>query len=703
MKSRPLQLIILISTLWLYSSWVSAAVSERGLVGYWSLNEGGGTAVNDHSGNGNRGVLVNGPAWSNGRLGKALSFDGSDDYVNAGDPASLRITGNLTMSAWINTAQVGTGKYIASKYNLTNGYAFVLTGTAPAGRMYLAVVTAGSAATQYTNIIAPVGQWLHLVGVYNASAQTITMYVNGKSDNGTLTGTVPTSIPSTVGMNFNIGTAANGTAPFSGLIDDVRIYNRTLTAAEVKSLYQQGQAKIAGSTERGMVGYWSMNDGAGTVAADFSGNGNRGVLVNGPTWTNGRLGKALSFDGSDDRIDVRNNFNFSSTGTFSASVWARTSSKGVIFVTDSWIASGAQGGWVFYVDGTTGNLKFFGSTGTAGSVIGSTAVNDGNLHHFVMTYNNKTVTFYIDGRQDASGTASAIGSGTMSTATYGTLIGANFNTSNSTFVNFFNGLIDEARVYNRALPAQEVKTLYQQGQTRIQPPPSNRGLIAYYSFNEGGGDKFTDYSGNITTATSTGVAAVNGRLGKAANFDGSTSYVQLPDGKSAFNAIPNTLVFTISAWIKLSSLTARSVIIANAAGTVEKGFAFLYETFGGSFGTKALRLVAFRGVANFTVIDGHSDDNQTINDFQWHHVAVTGNGSSLTFYVDAKAKTTTYNAAFDTLSSGNASNFANIGDVAYFGGHSLYFNGSIDELRVYNRALSAQEVKKLYLAGQTKY
>src|SRR3990167_9085959 len=67
----------------------SAAVSNLGLVGYWSMNEGTGTVAGDASGNNNRGILTNGPTWVDGKRGKALNFDGVGDYVNAGSAASL--------------------------------------------------------------------------------------------------------------------------------------------------------------------------------------------------------------------------------------------------------------------------------------------------------------------------------------------------------------------------------------------------------------------------------------------------------------------------------------------------------------------------------------------------------------------------------------------------------------------------------------
>src|SRR3989344_3577385 len=77
---------------------------ENGLVGYWSFDGSamGTTSAIDSSGNGNTGWLTNGPVREIGKIGQALEFDGSDDYVNAGNGSSINVVGNFTGSAWVN-------------------------------------------------------------------------------------------------------------------------------------------------------------------------------------------------------------------------------------------------------------------------------------------------------------------------------------------------------------------------------------------------------------------------------------------------------------------------------------------------------------------------------------------------------------------------------------------------------------------------
>lgn len=82
----------------------AGAAPTSGLVGHWAFDEGTGTTAADGSGNGRKGTLEYGPTWAPSgacRIGGCLSFDGTDDYVRVANSAALRITGNITISAWI--------------------------------------------------------------------------------------------------------------------------------------------------------------------------------------------------------------------------------------------------------------------------------------------------------------------------------------------------------------------------------------------------------------------------------------------------------------------------------------------------------------------------------------------------------------------------------------------------------------------------
>src|SRR3989338_1050752 len=106
----------------------------------------------------------------------------------------------------------------------------------------------------------------------------------------------------------------------------------------------------------GLVGYWSMNENSGTVASDFSGNGNRGILTNGPTWVDGKRGKALNFDGVDDYVNAGSAGNFERTNSFTVSLWIKRNPNPTVTeaVVAKEVGSGTFQGWGLLILGGAG-------------------------------------------------------------------------------------------------------------------------------------------------------------------------------------------------------------------------------------------------------------------------------------------------------------------------------------------------------------
>ncbi|MBM2845272.1 MAG: pyrrolo-quinoline quinone [Bacteroidetes bacterium] len=212
-----------------------AESQSPGLVAAFSFNEGTGTTVNDISGNGITGT-ISGATWTTqGKYGNALSFNGASSYVELGNPSLLQITGSMTWSAWVNAAAnpPDDGQIIAKSDNNSGWQLKTSPDTGP-HTFGVAVSASSSSHTQrYSTTVRSLNTWYHVAGVYNATTQTLDMYVNGVLNNGTLSGTVPASqINSTV--NVNIGRRVGGYY-FNGLIDEVRVYNRALTPPEIQT------------------------------------------------------------------------------------------------------------------------------------------------------------------------------------------------------------------------------------------------------------------------------------------------------------------------------------------------------------------------------------------------------------------------------------------------------------------------------------
>src|SRR3989344_6427561 len=219
--------------------------TENGLVGYWKLDEGSGgsgaTTV-DSSGNGNTGTLqgMNAYAWTGATTSSvrftnpyALEFDGTDDYVSVPDSATLDLTQHITVGTWVNLRSWGAGwDTVVSKTTdvASEGWSITRGGASPEIRFY-------ATSAQFAN--APFNAdsaWHHVLGTYDQ--QTIKLYIDGAlADTSSMT----TALQSN-DANVEIGQGGTSTYNVDALIDDVRIYNRALSAGEVRNLAGGGYA-----------------------------------------------------------------------------------------------------------------------------------------------------------------------------------------------------------------------------------------------------------------------------------------------------------------------------------------------------------------------------------------------------------------------------------------------------------------------------
>jgi hypothetical protein len=233
-----------------YSTDVSATTAEvAGRAAHWKLDEGTGLSAADSSGNGNTGVLQNGPAWVSGKIGTGLVFDGSptggDDIVNAGSGASVLNLGAITVAAWIKVGSAGEagnpGRIVHKAIGTapTNGWQFVTQGTNQIGFAVDYATTdlvRVSAANAY-----PLGTWHHVVVTWDGtpSAANALMYVDGNAVSSYATTTdAAGSRVSDLGANIYLGNEPNGDRTLDGSLDDVRVYNRALSLAEVRAIYR---------------------------------------------------------------------------------------------------------------------------------------------------------------------------------------------------------------------------------------------------------------------------------------------------------------------------------------------------------------------------------------------------------------------------------------------------------------------------------
>ena len=211
----------------------NVAAIEDGLIGYWPFDEGVGQEAEDVSGNKLNGKFTGKPKWAPGKFGTALEFDGVGAHVTVADNDLLDIEDDLTIMAWFSPTEVLTSRRLMVK----NDSIFVIFDFGNADSVEL-LVKPNNTFAESTTTDWEIGQWYHFAGTFDGD--TMRVYVNG-----VLEAEAPNNTPiAPSALELWIGGDDFGrpTDHFPGLIDEVRIYNRTLTEAEVKEVMDTPQS-----------------------------------------------------------------------------------------------------------------------------------------------------------------------------------------------------------------------------------------------------------------------------------------------------------------------------------------------------------------------------------------------------------------------------------------------------------------------------
>ena len=168
-------------------------------------------------------------------MGRAVTFDGTADYIDFGHPADLRLTSSMTISAWIKSTSFpqDDAAIVSSR---SNGVGFQLDTTIDKGPRTIGFKLGSSCGTttaRYGATPLALDTWYYVTGVYDADAKTMDVYLNGKLDNGFLLGPVE-GMQKSSRKNVYAGRGSKSDLfGFAGEIDDVRIYSLPLTEAEI--------------------------------------------------------------------------------------------------------------------------------------------------------------------------------------------------------------------------------------------------------------------------------------------------------------------------------------------------------------------------------------------------------------------------------------------------------------------------------------
>ncbi|MFC1775319.1 LamG domain-containing protein, partial [Patescibacteria group bacterium] len=399
-----------------------------------------------------------------GKIGQALDFDGSDDYVDAGSASGVPNGNNpRTVSIWFNADSFDTGT-ADTIISLHEG------GSTGSGLWVFAEDNAVSIGFSGHRIISPkttllTGNWYHAVMII-PDGSTLTsdtlLYIDGVNQYLTdETGSAQTLNSDTVEVTVSSSDSI-GADYFDGTIDDARVYNRALSADEINRLYHLGATTHINKTlnsnpdlQDGLVGHWTF-DGANMNpnVRDISGQGNHGNLVGQTSTTTrpGKIGQALEFDGVNDSVNLTSN---PPTGPNTLTAWIKPSvtsdTHAIVGRNSSW-STGYGYGMLIYNNNLIGMAAE--SNGTWWSNL-RTPISANMWSHVALTFDgwgaDTTGSLYVNGELKDSYTSTA----SMYWG-YSNTIGSGDNSGRR-----FNGLIDDVRTYDRALSAEEIERLYQ--------------------------------------------------------------------------------------------------------------------------------------------------------------------------------------------------------------------------------------------------
>ncbi len=629
----------------------------EGLVAYYAF----GNDANDSSANALNGTLVGDAKFAEGPAGygMALDLDGDGDYVDCTNNALFSITDAFTLSVWINWRATGaTWQTVIAKgdnaWRLARGgdtqtMDFGFTDGGPRG--WLAVRTASE---------VPLGEWHHVAATIDTT-DGAKIYLDG-----VLEGVNPDTGGITVGDHpVYIGENAQALNRFwNGLIDEVTIYSRALSEAEV--LYVAGKrATPVDPGTKSLLAWWACDEGQGALVGDASGNGHDGTFVNGdPAWVEGIHGSAVQLVGPT-LVEVPP-LNVELTEATMAG-WIKPNGpqpdwSSFIMTRDPGLATG------FNVLGY--QLAYhWNDMSESWSFRGGDMIAEDDWTFAAVTVAPDKARFYINGE---AGSVNEISHGSC-------LWNSNVYLGGDGTANWvarrMNGALDDVYLYDRALSTGEIR--YLTG-FRAMDNPGTDNLIVAYSFE----NDVMDGSGNGNDATVNGDPTfVEGVSGMALEFDGNGDFLDC--GTNPILALTDAV--SISAWIKVAVMGADHKVGGNQDGANGGYKMSVYnDKVEFEIRTAANSAVLNRSVAGGTIIEAGT----------WYHVV--GVYSLEDGYIRTYVNGELDRELLTTEQLGASPGSLKIGCEPFNTG-SYNFNGAMDEVRVYNKALSAAEAR--YLAN----
>ena len=615
------------------SNTVSSAPTQ-GLIGYWSFDEGAGNAAHDISGSGYMGT-INGAAWTTGKINSALSFNGSTNYVVT---SAIPLGSAFSVSTWVNPTTT-QGAYVRILETQYDGGLYL--GTNSSGAKYKFIVNTGTGSTGSCGAAYGCAEggtiaagWHLITGTFDGVMAKL--YVDN-----TLVATETFGGPPNTNFPLYIGRYYGGTgAGWNGSIDEVRLYNRALTSTEVSGIYNYTGAP-PDTTPPSIPSNVSATVISGTqINVSWSASTDNVGVTGYQVFRNGTVVGAVT------------GLSYSDTGLTPSTTYSYTVS--------AFDGAGNNSGQSSAVNATTLTPDTIPPTVSITAPAPNATVS--NTVTVSATAADNVAVAAVQLKLDGTNLGSAI-----TTAPY------SISWDTTTASNGPHTLTAIARDTSNNVGTSAAVSVTASNTVSSVP---TQGLIGYWSFDEGAGNVAHDISGSGYMGTINGAAWTTGKINSALSFNGSTNDVVTP-------AISLGSAFSVSAWVNPATTQGTYVRILETQyngglylGTNSSGakYKFIVNTGTGSTGSCG---AAYGCAEGGTIAAG------------WHLITGTFDGTTARLYVD------TSQVATETFSGPPNTNFPlYIG--RYYGGTGAGWNGAIDEVRLYNRALTAAEVSGIY-------
>ena len=529
----------------------TTSTPASGLIAFWKFDENTGTTAVDSSGNGNNGT-ISGATWVTGKVGNALSYDGVNDYVNGGN---INIINAITIEAWVNPKVIkGKNRIIARKSSV---YYFQINSN---GRLEIYLYGTTNPGYHRMTSAIPLNTWTHVAVTYDGSK--VLLYQNGTSqsfnDAGSL---VSNSNPVRIGRDT--GTSRQ----FNGLIDEVRIYNRSLSASEILA-----DAGISDTTSPAISVLSSSNITSTSATVSW--------ITNEVSDTQVEYGTTIGYGYSTTLNSTLITSHSQSLSGLTASTLYHyrvkskdaagnlaTSGDQTFTTQDTPVITGTISGTVK----NTSNAAISGATVTDGIRSAITDIN-GNYAISNIPSGTYSVTASASGYQSSNQSSVSVTAGQITTVNFNlspspditppviSVISSSNITSNSVIISWTTNEVSDSQVeygttasygssttlnstlitsHSQYLSGLTSSTLYHyrvksrdaagnlatsDDQTFTTSAPAS-GPVAFWKFDENTGTTAVDSSGNGNNGIISGATWVAGKVGNALSFDGVNDYV----------------------------------------------------------------------------------------------------------------------------------------------------------------------------------